>query len=158
MLEENNGILRQEKGMTQETQPDASSLAEVADGLAAINEQLALQAIRKKKLTRRVLICLPLSFILMIVMCVICVYYIKVKPRQNAVLTTTHIVCTLNGETYSYGVTYDENCQIREAGGDTFIADHVSTEQYDDANILLAHIEDYFVDHGGTYQVVEQTE
>jgi len=43
--------------------------------------------------------------------------------------------------------------QIIEAGGDAWIANHVHTEQYDDANILIAQIEDYFTDRGGTCEI-----
>lgn len=37
-----------------------------------------------------------------------------------------------------------------------WIADHVQVEQYDDANILIAQIEDYFTDRGGTCQVIHK--
>jgi hypothetical protein len=45
---------------------------------------------------------------------------------------------------------------IIESGGDMWIADHVQVEQYDDANILIAQIEDYFTDRGGTCQVIHK--
>lgn len=38
------------------------------------------------------------------------------------------------------------------------MADHVQTERYEDANMLIAQIEDYFTDRGGTCKKVEQAE
>lgn len=68
------------------------------------------------------------------------------------------MMCTLNGEEYIYGVTYDEQYQIIEAGGDAWIADHVQTEQYNDANILIAQIQDHFYDRGGSVDMVAEKE
>ena len=65
------------------------------------------------------------------------------------------IECEINGEVYGYEMIYDDNFRIRAEGGDSFISSHVDTAGYDDANVLMAHIEDYFIEHGGTYTVVQ---
>lgn len=75
--------------------------------------------------------------------------------KDSKVLTTITLECELDGETYIYGVTYDENYQIITAGGDAWIANHVETERYSDANIMIAQIEDYFKDRGGTCKIDE---
>ena len=67
--------------------------------------------------------------------------------------TTVELYCTLDGEEYLYEITYDDQYQIISAGGDEWIADHVQTEQYTDANILMAQIEDYFTDRGGMVEM-----
>lgn len=72
--------------------------------------------------------------------------------------TSVQLLCTLDGEEYTYIVTYDEQYNIIEAGGNAFIADHVQTEQYCDANILIAQIEDYFNDRGGSVECIEETD
>ncbi len=60
------------------------------------------------------------------------------------------IECRLNNETYHYEITYDENFQIHYTGGDAFIVNHAETEKYNNANALIAQIEDYFTARGGT--------
>ena len=40
-------------------------------------------------------------------------------------------------------------------GGDAFISNHVDLIKYDDANQIIAHIEDYFNEHDGTCETVE---
>lgn len=50
-------------------------------------------------------------------------------------LTTVDLTCTLNDEEYYFSVTYDE--------------------QYSDADILIAQIEDYFTDRGGEVIISE---
>lgn len=135
-----------------------SGMEEVAKQLAVLNEQLALQASRRRKIWKRILIGILIAFVLTIAVWLTCYTLFRVQRRQNAVLTTTSIVCTLDGEEYGYDVTYDENFQIYEAGGDAFIANHILVEQYDDANVLFAQIEDYFKDRGGTFKIVDGSE
>ena len=59
----------------------------------------------------------------------------------------------MNDETYLYDITYNQDYQIISAGGDSWIADHVQTEKYEDANVLIAQIQDYFTDRGGTCKI-----
>lgn len=133
-------------------------MEEVAKQLGVLNDQLANQVSRRRKIWKRVATGILIVFILTIAIWMTCIYFYRIQPGQNAVMTITNIVCTLEGEEYTYSVIYDENFQIHEVGGDAFIANHIPVEQYDDANVLLAQIEDYFKDHGGTFVIVNDSE
>ena len=140
----------------QEEKTTDSSMEEVAKQLAILNEQLALNASRRREKQKKLLIGILITFVLSIAIWFACYQIFRVQSRRNAVMTTTSIVCTLDGKEYEYSVTYDQNFQIYEAGGDAFIANHILVEQYDDANVLLAQIEDYFKDRGGTFKIVDE--
>ena len=58
-------------------------------------------------------------------------------------------------EEYLYGVEFNKNYQAINIGGDAFISNHVDLIKYDDANQIIAHIEDYFNEHDGTCETVE---
>lgn len=133
---------------------DKSDMNEVAKQLAVLNEQLANTAGRRRKTIRIVAIGIGVAIFVSIAVYVFCFWMFRFQPQENAILTTTNLECTLNGKAYCYGVTYNEQYQIVEAGGNAWIADHVQTEKYDDANILIAQIEDYFTDRGGTCEVI----
>lgn len=128
---------------------------ELAKQLAMINEQLAMQSFRRKNILKKIIFGLLIAFILVIVTWSVLFYLFRVQPRQNADLRTTDIECTLEGKTYTYSITYDQNRQIFASGGNGFISDHVLADRFSDANELLAQIEDYFIDHGGTFAVVD---
>lgn len=135
-----------------EKTPD-SGMEEIAKQLAVLNEQLANQAVRRRKNWKRVIFGILIAIALFIAVWAVCFWLFRYQREKNAVLSTTEIECSLNGETYCYEVTYDQNYMIYYAGGDAWIANHVHTENYSDANMLLAQIEDYFTDCGGTYTV-----
>lgn len=88
-----------------------------------------------------------------------CVMLFSVRSINHEMTDNTRItfevLCTLDGEEYLYTIVCDEQYQILEAGGDAWIANHVQAEQYDDANILMAQIEDYFEDRGGTCEIAQ---
>lgn len=131
-------------------QENKEDISQVAKQLAILNEQLANQAVRKRQTIKRVIFGMIAAVFLAFAIYLICAICYKANVKANRVLSTTHLECTLDGETYKYGITYDQNFQIIEAGGDAWIANHVQTEQYEDANILIAQIEDYFAQRGGT--------
>jgi transcriptional regulator with XRE-family HTH domain len=137
-------------------QEEKQDIGEVAKQLAILNEQLANQASRRRKIIKRAAIGIGIAVFLSIAVCVFWFVAFRVVPRQNEKLTRTAIECELDGETYSYEVIYDQNFQIHEEGGDAWISDHVVTEKYEDANVLLAQIEDYFTDRGGTFKIVDE--
>ncbi len=129
---------------------------EVAKQLAILNDQLANQSARRRKIIRRSAIGIAIGIFIVIALYLFCLWAYRMHPTQNAVLTTTRLECELNGETYHYEVTYDEQYRIHKVGGDAWIADHVQTEQYNDANTLIAQVEDYFTDRGGTCDIIEE--
>ena len=131
-------------------------MEQIANQLALLNEQLADRAARRRRFIRRLLIGIAAALMLLIALYIFCFYYYKVLPRRSAVYTTVSVECTLNGETYYYELCYDEQFRVHEAGGDAWINDHVMPDRYgDDANVMLAQIEDYFTDRGGTFKIIE---
>jgi transcriptional regulator with XRE-family HTH domain len=137
-------------------QEENHDIGEVAKQLAVLNEQLANQASRRRKIIKRAAIGIGIAVFLLIAVYIFCFVAFRVVPGQNTKFTRTAIECELDGEIYSYEVIYDQNFQIHEEGGDAWISDHVVTEQYEDANVLLAQIEDYFTERGGTYKIVDE--
>lgn len=116
---------------------------------------LAEQTVRRRRMIKRLAIGIIVVGTLLAALYICIFATFKYVKKKNQVLTTITLECELDGETYIYGVTYDENYQIITAGGDAWIANHVETEQYSDANIMIAQIEDYFKDRGGTCQIDE---
>ena len=143
-------------GKIEEETPPSPEMQKIADQLALLNEQLADRSASRRRTVRRVLICIAAALILLIALYVFCFWRYKVLPRRSAVYTTVRVECTLDGETYYYELCYDQNFQVHEAGGDAWINDHVMPGSYgDDANVMLAQIEDYFTERGGTFRIIE---
>ena len=129
---------------------EPSEIGNIARQLAVLNEQLAAQQRSRKRFWKIVLIVIPAVLLVMFALFVIAGVTFRAYVASDGPLTTTELHCSLNGEDYYYEVTYDDQYRIRTAGGDGWVADHVQTEQYSDANVLIAQIEDYFTDRGGT--------
>lgn len=144
------------ESISEEHMEEGKPYDEIAKQLAILNDQLASKTVRRRKIFRRIFIGIVVAIILIIAIYIGAFIMYKTVKKNNQVLTQTTIECTLEGETYIYEVTYDQNYQIIYAGGDAFIANHVQTEKYDDANVLFAQIEDYFTEHGGTYKYIEE--
>jgi len=135
---------------------DGSSedINEIALQLAILNDRLAQQSRSRKRIIRAVLIGITAVIIIYLFVFFMLMADLRVSPNMKK---TVELHCSLNGESYLYGITYDEQSMlIIESGGDMWIADHVQVEQYDDANILIAQIEDYFTDRGGTCLVIHK--
>lgn len=142
--------------VSEDEAPPTSEMSEVAKQLAILNDRLANNAAKKRKTIKRIIICLLIAALLLIILWAACYYFFRVVPRENAVMKTTQIECTLNGETYAYEFTYDQNFQIYEGGGDGWIAAHIPEAfESGDANVALAQIEDYFTDRGGTVKITD---
>ncbi len=130
---------------------------EVAKQLAILNEQLAKQSRNRKRIFKTVLISIA-TLILTNFIIYLAAFFLFKFNKSPVVTTDVELHCTLKGEEYTYRITYDEQYKIIVAGGDGWIADHVQTEQYNDANILIAQIEDYFTDRGGTCEIIEDSQ
>lgn len=108
-------------GAEAEEKPYAVSMNEIAAQLAVLNEQMANQSRRRKRI-RAVLIGLSAIAIS---------FFLGFLGLRNYADTptggriTSELSCALNGQEYSYTVTYDEQCRIISAGGDAFAAGHV---------------------------------
>ncbi len=129
-------------------------LEEIAKQLAILNTQLANKASRRKKILKWILLGL-LAFIVLYFLCVI-LFMTNLDSKREMSITT--LVCELDGETYTYEMTHDQNFQIYEAGGDSYINDTVlAGKNYDDAHVLTAQVELFFKDRGGTVTITEKT-
>ena len=150
-------------GSTIEEQPTETDakMDEIAKQLAILNEQLANQAIRKKKTAKKIVLAIVLAIAGLILFCVLYIAALilfRTHVANNTNYYKTELECELNGEVYRYEMMYDDNFRISAEGGDSFISDHIDTLSYDDANVLTAHIEDYFADHGGTCTIITDHE
>lgn len=79
----------------------------------------------------------------------------KTDSGDRDVIGEYTITCKLDDEEYLYGVEFNKNYQAINIGGDAFISNHIDLIKYDDANQIIAHIEDYFNEHDGTCETVE---
>ncbi|MCB6991960.1 helix-turn-helix domain-containing protein [bacterium 210820-DFI.6.37] len=135
---------------------EAANMNEIATQLAILNEQLANQSRRRRTIIRRAAFGIFAVIALVVFIYIASLIAFMYIPSSGET-KTSELLCTLDGEEYIYSITYDEQYRIISAGGDAFVDDHVQTEQYYDANILMAQIEDYFTDRGGTCQRTDQT-
>lgn len=131
------------------------NINEVAIQLALLNEQLANRTKRNKKIVKTILKVILTLIVLSVVLSFLGLALYTVPKNIDTNYQETELVCTLDGEEYIYQLIYDENFRVTEAGGDAFIADHTDIDQYSDANQIIAHIEDYFEDHGGTVNRID---
>lgn len=130
---------------------EEKNINEIAVQLALLNEQLANRSRRNRKILKGIWISVSAVILIMLIFYITAFTLFKYQ-KSSGMTTTVQLLCTLDEEEYIYGITYDEQYNIIEAGGNAFIADHVQTEQYGDANILIAQIEDYFNDRGGSVE------
>ena len=125
------------------------NINEIAVQLAVLNQQLAARRGRTRKIVRIVLIAaaaLIAGYILLHIV-------FGVIMDNNRVMSSATLTCSLDGETYVYGINYDDQYRIHEGGGDAFVANHTDVETCDDANVAIAHIEDWFKDRGGSVDI-----
>ena len=93
-------------------------------------------------------------FITLIFLFVI-IFMVDMPRNDYDIVGRTKISCQLNNEEYVYEAEYNKNYQVINSGGDAYIMNHTDIESYEDVNKIVAHIEDYFKDHGGKCDVVE---
>ena len=125
------------------------NINEIAVQLAILNEQLASRRGRNRKILR---------IIMIVIAAVVATYLLLhivfgVVIDSKRVMTSAELTCSLDGETYVYGINYDDQYRIHEGGGDAFVANHTDVETCDDANVAIAHIEDWFKDRGGSVDI-----
>jgi len=128
---------------------------EIVTQLAILNAQLANQTRNRRKTIKIAVISILSLFLLLVILYIgVVILFSTVTRTDEDDLKKVEFHGTLYGEEYYYEAEYDENYQIYFAGGDGWIADHVQTEQYSDAKVLMAQIEDYFRDRGGEYEII----
>lgn len=92
-------------------------------------------------------------FITLILLFVI-IFMVDMPRNDYDIVGTTKVSCNLDNEKYVYEAEYNKNYQVINSGGDAYIMNHTDIESYEDVNKIVAHIEDYFKDHGGKCTVV----
>lgn len=92
-------------------------------------------------------------FITLILLFVI-IFMVDMPRNDYEIVGTTKVSCNLDNEEYVYEAEYNKNYQVINSGGDAYIMNHTDIESYEDVNKIVAHIEDYFKDHGGKCTVV----
>lgn len=92
-------------------------------------------------------------FITLIFLFVI-IFMVDMPRNDYDIVGRTKISCNLDNEKYEYEAEYNKNYQLINSGGDAYIMNHTDIESYEDVNKIVAHIEDYFKDHGGKCTVV----
>ena len=92
-------------------------------------------------------------FITLILLFVI-IFMVDMPRNDYDIVGRTKISCNLDNEEYVYEAEYNKNYQVINSGGDAYIMNHTDIESYEDVNKIVAHIEDYFKDHGGKCNVV----
>ena len=96
-----------------------------------------------------------LIFIVLIIVCFVMLMFAR-KNRDEGRLVEKSITCMLHDEEYSYEFRfYEESGQIKEAGGDGYLAMITDIERYSDAYEAIAKIDAYVKDRGGSCQVSE---
>ncbi len=125
------------------------NINEIAVQLAVLNEQLAAKRGRTRKTVRIVLIAVAAVIAGYLLLHIV----FGVTVDNNRVMTSATLTCSLDGETYTYGINYDDRFRIHEGGGDAFVANHTDVEACDDANTAIAHIEDWFKERGGSVDI-----
>ena len=92
-------------------------------------------------------------FITLIFLFVI-IFMVDMPRNDYDIVGRTKVSCNLDNEKYVYEAEYNKNYQVINSGGDAYIMNHTDIESYEDVNKIVAHIEDYFKDHGGKCTVV----
>lgn len=138
----------------EEEQP--SELNEIAQQLAVLNDQLVQQAVRRRKVIRYAFVGVFAAIFVLIGAAIGLRVYTESQLRDEASLRTVRYECTLDGESYVYEASYNSQYQILYEGGDAWISNHVQPEQYEDVNVLLAQMQDYFEEKGGTCTIIDE--
>ena len=92
-------------------------------------------------------------FITLIFLFVI-IFMVDMPRNDYDIVGRTKVSCNLDTEKYVYEAEYNKNYQVINSGGDAYIMNHTDIESYEDVNKIVAHIEDYFNDHGGKCTIV----
>lgn len=92
-------------------------------------------------------------FITLIFLFVI-IFMVDMPRNDYDIVGRTKVSCNLDNEKYVYEAEYNKNYQVINSGGDAYIINHTDIESYEDVNKIVAHIEDYFNDHGGKCTIV----
>ena len=80
------------------------------------------------------------------------------REEQRRIVGSYKMICTIDSELYEYTMWFNKDFVPIYSGGDSYFEHHVDIMDYDDANQIEAHIEDYFKDHNGSCNTIENVE
>ena len=107
------------------------------------------------KLLKVLVVLIILSPILLIILKIV---FKNIYINNSGRLMNTSIECTLHDETYHYEFNYyEETGEIKEAGGDGYLANITDIEKYGDAYKALDVIDSYVKNNNGTCKRSEPT-
>lgn len=77
----------------------------------------------------------------------------ETSGKLSNIITNENFACTLNNETYTYKIKYNENNEIVEMGGDAYLNNILNLEEYKYANQVKDNLNEYFETKGGSCQI-----
>ena len=167
-LAEKIGVTRQtiSKWELEETTPDIKQAKELSkifkvslDELTSndISNILIEKVSNTEKLAGITIVMLKIGLFLFLGLVIIFLLFNirSISLRDRKIVGSMSISCKLDSDEYLYGVEYNKNYQAINVGGDAWISNHIDIEKYEDANQIIAHIEDYFKEHNGICKVTE---
>ncbi len=102
------------------------------------------------------------TIIIIVILLILFIGYLvlfrTIRQEQREIMGTMSIVCSLDGEEYSWEMEYNKNYEPINSGGSAFIDFHIDITKYQDVHQIVAHIEDYFKDHGGSCKITDSNE
>ena len=164
-LAEKIGVARQtiSKWELGETSPDLKQSKELSKIFNVSLDELALNDIKSvlvektsntEKLAGLILKLVKFLIIFIIVapimLIIINIIFKTFRENNSGRLMNAKIECTLHSKTYGYEFNYyEETGQIKEAGGDGYLANITNIEKYNDAYQALDIIDAYVKNNGG---------
>ena len=173
-LAEQVGVARQtiSKWELGETSPDIKQAKELSkifnislDELVSndIKNILVEKTSNTEKLAGLILKLIKVALVLVVVVPILlltaAVIYRNIEKNNLGRVVSKDIICTLHGETYSYGFNfYESTGDIKEAGGDGYLANITHVDNYGDAYQAIDIIDAYVKNNGGSCTITEAKE
>lgn len=104
------------------------------------------------KILKVIGILLIVFFVLLVLIFVIFNFNPSIKEDRK-VKGKYSITCNLDNSEYLYEIEYNKDYVVINSGGDSFISHHIDIDKYEDANQVVAHIDDYFKDRDGNCKI-----
>ncbi len=170
-LAEEIGVARQtiSKWELGETSPDLKQAKELSkifnislDELVSndIKEILVEKTSNTEKLAGLILKLIKVALVVVVVgpllVITAAVIYRNIQKNNLGRVVEKNITCTLHDKTYGYGFNfYESTGEIKEAGGDGYLANITNVDRYEDAYQAIDVIDAYVKNNGGSCQVSE---
>ena len=165
-LAEKIGVTRQtiSKWELGETSPDLKQSKKISEIFKVSLDELVSNDIKNiliektsntEKLAGLILKLIRIALIFMVVAPILYVVafivFKNIRENNSGRLMEVSIECVLHDEKYAYGfIYYEETGQIKEAGGDGYLANITNVDRYDNAYESLDIIDAYVKNNGGT--------